>query len=220
MNIHPSQLYTSRHTKKNLLRILNMYQSAIDLNIICSITDIGGTIIYVNNKFCEKSGYTEQELLGQNHNIVNSGYHPKSFFTGMWNTILNGNTWQGEVKCRKKDNSFFWLHRIIIPVFDDNREIIHFFSIRTSIDEKKQAEKKQEDYIKSLEEMLFMTSHHVRQPITHILGLSNVFSDLTLSQDDLKYTMTQIQQSANSLDTFTKELTNFISEAKEYNKTA
>jgi len=199
----------------SFFRLLHVYQQAIDLNIICSITDLEGTIIYINNKFCEVSKFSKQELIGQNHRIVNSDFHSKTFFGDMWRTIKKGNIWQGEVKSKAKDGSFFWLHNTILPVFDQSGAIIQFFSLRLPIDEKKNAEEEKRAHILSLEEMLFMTSHKVRQPIANILGLANQLEDNTNSPDEFLKIVSYMKESALALDTFTKELTTFIYQAKE-----
>ena len=201
-------------SKTSFFRLLHVYQQAIDLNIICSITDLKGTIIYTNSKFCEVSKFAKDELIGNNHRIVSAGFHPKDFFENMWLTILKGEIWQGEVKSKAKDGSFFWLHNTILPVFDQNGKIIQFFSMRMPIDEKKKAEEEKKAHILSLEEMLFMTSHKVRQPIANILGLANQLEDKTNSPEEFLQIVDCMKQSAQSLDVFTKELTTFIYEVK------
>jgi len=94
-------------SKKDFLQLLHVYQQAIDRNIICSITDSEGIIIYVNQKFCEISQYSKNELIGQNHKMLNSGFHSEEFFANMWDTIKSGNIWNGEVKNNAKDDSLF-----------------------------------------------------------------------------------------------------------------
>jgi PAS domain S-box-containing protein len=208
----------TEQSKKDLLRLLRVYQQAVDLNIICSITDIEGIIIYVNRKFCEVSQFSKEELIGQNHNVVNSGFHPREFFENMWNNIKSGNVWEGEVKSKAKDGSFFWLHSIVIPVFDSSGNILQFFSMRFPIDEKKKAEDEKREHILSLEKMLFMTSHQVRQPIANIMGIANQLEGFTNSSDEMIKMVGYIKQSVLSLDTFTRELTTFIYEEKETSK--
>jgi PAS domain S-box-containing protein len=204
----------AEQSKKSFFRLLHVYQQAIDLNIICSITNLEGVIIYTNSKFCEVSKFSKEELMGQNHRIVSSGFHPAAFFENMWNTILKGDIWQGEVKSKAKDGTYFWLHNTILPVFDQNGSITQFFSMRMSIDEKKNAEEEKIAHLLSLEEMLFMTSHKVRQPIANILGLANQLEENTNSADDTLKIINYIKESAVALDAFTKELTTFIYEVK------
>lgn len=197
-------------SKKDFLRILQVYQKAIDRNIICSITDSKGVIIYVNRKFCAVSKFTKKELIGHNHRILNSGFHTKEFFKNMWGTIKSGEIWQGEVKNKAKDGTFFWLDNTIFPVFDENKKIVQYFSMRLSIDEKKIAEEERIEHIRSLERMLFMTSHQVRQPIVNLLGLARQLEDPTNSNDEVTQIVSFIKESVVLLDSFTKELTSFI----------
>lgn len=197
-------------SKKDFLRLLQVYQQAIDRNIICSITDSKGVIIYVNQKFCELSKYSKKELIGHDHRMLNSGFHAKEFFKNMWGTIKSGEIWQGEVKNKAKDGTFFWLDNTIFPVFDKNKKIVQYFSMRLSIDEKKIAEEERIEHIRSLEQMLFMTSHQVRQPIVNLLGLASQLEDPTNSNDEVTQIVSFIKQSVVLLDSFTKELTAFI----------
>jgi PAS domain S-box-containing protein len=197
-------------SKKDFLRLLHVYQQAIDRNIICSITDSEGIIIYVNQKFCEISQYSKNELIGQNHKMLNSGFHSEEFFANMWDTIKSGNIWNGEVKNNAKDGSFFWLENTIFPVFDKRKNIVQYFSMRLPIDQKKKVEEERIGHIKSLEEMLFMTSHQVRQPIVNLLGLANQLEDFTNSKEEMLKIVGCIKESVVTLDSFTKELTTFI----------
>ncbi|MBA4317922.1 MAG: PAS sensor protein [Flavobacterium sp.] len=202
-------------SKKDFLRLLHVYQKAIDRNIICSITDSEGVIIYVNRKFCETSKYSKEELIGQNHRVLNSGFHKEEFFKNMWSTIKSGDIWNGEVKNKAKDGSFFWLDNTIFPVFDKKKNIVQYFSMRLPIDDKKKADEERIEHIKSLEEMLFMTSHQVRQPIVNLLGLANQLEDPTNSNDDMMKIISYIKQSVVTLDSYTKELTSYICEVNK-----
>ncbi|MEO0511735.1 MAG: PAS domain-containing protein [Planctomycetota bacterium] len=103
-----------------------------------SITDASGRIIDVNDGFCRISGYSQEELLGQDHRILNSGYHPKAFWVNMWRTIANGDTWRAEVCNRKKDGSIYWVDSTNIPQFDARGKIERFISLRFDITESKQ----------------------------------------------------------------------------------
>lgn len=199
-------------SKKDFLRLLHVYQQAIDRNIICSITDSEGVIIYVNRKFCETSKYSKEELIGQNHRILNSDFHTGEFFTNMWITIKTGGIWNGEVRNKAKDGSFYWLENTIFPVFDKSKNIVQYFSMRLPIDEKKKADEERIEHIKSLEEMLFMTSHQVRQPIVNLLGLANQLEDPTNSNEEIMKIISYIKESVTSLDSYTKELTSYICE--------
>lgn len=110
---------------------------ALDKSALVSITDLEGNIIKVNKIFCEVSGYTENELLGKSHNIINSNYHPESFWVEMWKTISKGKTWRSEVKNKNKDGSFYWVDTVINPIRDDDNMIYQYLSIRYLITDKK-----------------------------------------------------------------------------------
>lgn len=197
-------------TKKESLQLLDAYQQAIAENICHSITDNNGTIIYVNKKFCELSKYSEKELIGKTHRILKSGVHDEKVYKDLWNTIKTGKLWHGEIKNKTKDGTFYWSDTTILPIFDKNNNIIQYLALRIPITEKKELEEKQKVYTKSIEEMLFMTSHKVRQPIAHILGTTQLLDQYMNSPDKLKKLVGYMTQSAVSLDTFTRELTTFI----------
>lgn len=204
-------------SKKDFFRLLHVYQKAIDLNIICSITNTEGNIIYVNQKFCETSKYSENELIGKNHRILNSGFHSDEFFDKMWKTIQAGGIWSGEVRNKAKDGTYFWLENTIFPVFDKRNNIVQYFSMRLPIDHKKKVDQERIGYIKSLEEMIFMTSHQVRPPVLNLRGLADQLEDFTNTEEEIVNIIEGIKESVTALDLFTKELSSYLSEV---NKTA
>lgn len=135
---------TERQVNEEKLTIINQNNSetlkAIDSSSIVSITDNKGIIISVNQMFCDISKYEAGELIGQYHNIINSGYHPRSFWISMWKTIAAGKVWKGEIKNRAKDGKEYWVYTVITPIRDINGEIVNYFSIRYDITQKKQIE--------------------------------------------------------------------------------
>lgn len=115
------------------------YRRAVDAAAIFSETDLNGRITYVNDQFCAVSGYSREELLGQNHRLLNSGLHSDDFFTAMWRTIALGNIWKGEICNRAKDGSLYWVDSTMVPVLDDTTGRVHrYLSIRFDISEKRQ----------------------------------------------------------------------------------
>ncbi|MGY2341940.1 putative bifunctional diguanylate cyclase/phosphodiesterase [Pseudomonas sp. SDO5532_S415] len=115
------------------------YRRAVDAAAIFSETDPTGRITHVNDQFCAISGYSREELLGQNHRLLNSGMHSAEFFAGMWRTIASGNVWKGEICNRAKDGSLYWVESTMVPVLDKTTgRIERYLSIRFDISEKRQ----------------------------------------------------------------------------------
>ena len=118
----------------------NSYQSAVNSASIVSISDLQGKIIFANDHFITVSQYSLQELIGADHSIVNSGYHPPAFFADLWKTILSGKIWRGQIRNKAKDGSLYWVDSIIAPVLDEQSRIQQFLSIRNVITEQKEIE--------------------------------------------------------------------------------
>lgn len=118
---------------------LQQQKAALDEHAIVSIADTGGSITYINDKFCEISGYTREELIGRNHRIVKSDRHPQSFYEEMWATISSGKCWHGEICNLAKDGSEYWVRSSIVPFLDDRGLPYQYVSIRTDITEVKLA---------------------------------------------------------------------------------
>lgn len=142
---------------------------ALDESAIVAITDPDGNIIQVNDKFCEISQYSRAELIGRNHRIINSGYHSEGFFRNLWNTILAGETWEGEIRNRAKDGSMYWVHTHIIPFRDENGLINEFVSIRYDITARKNSELN----------MLSLLDSHLDGLLIYDLSAHVVWSNLT-----------------------------------------
>ena len=114
------------------------YRAAVDAAAIFSETDKTGIITYVNEQFCDISGYSAQELIGQNHRILNSGQHPPEFFIDMWKKVSRGQVWKGEICNRKKDGSLYWVESTIVPMYDDaSQRVQKYASIRFDVTEKR-----------------------------------------------------------------------------------
>ncbi|MDP2386343.1 MAG: PAS domain-containing protein [Bacteroidota bacterium] len=190
---------------KNLKNWLASYRKAVDINIITSITNQKGNIIYVNKKFCQISEYSKTELIGKQHNIINSGFHSKEFFDDLWSTLKKGKIWNGEIRNKTKSGKFYWVDTVIIPVKVGNET--QYLSLRTLITNKKVLEEKREEYIKSMENLLFMVSHKIRSPVCTIIGLLQLLDNKNLSINSPEIAW-QLKKPIQELDEVTKELSN------------
>ena len=117
------------------------FAAALDEYAIVAMTDSKGNIIYANKQFCRISKYTQEELIGSNHRIIKSGFHPPEFYSEMWNTVSNKKVWKGEVRNKAKDGTFYWVDTVIVPFLDAEGEIYQYVSIRKDITARKEMER-------------------------------------------------------------------------------
>ncbi len=123
--------------RRQAWRHLDNLRNTLDAHALVSVADLDGTIVHANDKFCQVSGYSLRELIGQNHRIVKSGHHPAAFFAEMWGTLCEGRIWQGEVKNRRKDGSHYWVQNTIVPTLDEHGLPFQYIAVRTDITEHK-----------------------------------------------------------------------------------
>lgn len=126
---------------------------ALDKSVIVSITDLKGNILQVNKNFCQITGYTKEELIGENQSIVNSGHHSKDFWKDMWRKIGRGNVWRAEIKNKTKNGSIYWVDSVISPMYDEQGRFYNYLSIRYPITEKKKDEERIQKQHKQINEI-------------------------------------------------------------------
>lgn len=212
-----------------LLEQIHAQKTALDHHAIVAITDPRGHITYVNDKFCTISRYERAELLGRDHRIVNSGLHAKEFIRDLWATIAQGGVWQGELRNRAKDGSYYWIDTTIVPFLDPAGRPYEYVAISSDITERQQAEEKinllnhtleqrvadrtaqLETANKELEAFSYSISHDLRAPLRHIDGFGQLLKkgvSAKLDETESRY-LANITTSAKSLGTLIDELLAF-----------
>ena len=156
---------------------------ALDQSTIVAITDQRGIINYVNDQFCRISKYSRDELVGQDHRIINSGFHPKDFIRGLWTTIASGKVWKGELRNRAKDQSIYWVDTTIVPFLNPDGRPYQYVAIRHDITQRKLAEAQVLEQAVQLQraaqlsfvgELAAGLAHEIKNPLAGIQGVVDI----------------------------------------------
>ncbi len=204
---------------EELLKQLSDQKYALDQAAIVAATDAKGIITYVNDKFCEVSGYNREELIGKTHKVINSGLHPKEFFRSLWKTISSGKVWRGEICNKNKDGKYYWVFTTIVPFLDEKAIPVQFLSIRYEITELKEAQRviieQQEKLVSAsrlsaIGEMAAAITHEINNPLSVILGrvemLKSMLAEKTLNLDEVQLVADTIEVTGQRIAKIVKSM--------------
>jgi len=207
-----SDITQRKEVEENLrksLKEVSDYKYALDESSIVAITDQKGIIKYANDNFCKISKYGTDELIGQDHRIINSGYHSKEFIRSLWITIANGKIWRGELKNKAKDGTIYWVDTTIVPFLNEHGKPYQYVAIRSDITSRKMAEEKitslneeLEDRVRQrteeLESFSYSVSHDLRAPLRAVNGYANMLEEdyRDVFDQEGKRLLTQVKQNA------------------------
>ncbi len=209
LSIHTDITEYKAHEKylSQLINELQHQQFAIDQAALITITDREGYVTHANEAFCRVSKFEESELIGQKLSVINSGYHPRSFFQEMWRTVRKGKLWRGEIQNKAKDGSYYWVDVTIVPFLykDEGHDPYKYLFIRFDITERKNAEQqlivakeKAEEANTLKSNFLANMSHEIRTPLNGILGIVQLI-EMESENEAMQHYASLIRQSGNRL---------------------
>jgi len=184
---------------------------ALDHAAIVATTDVTGRITYVNDKFIDISGYSREELIGQDHRIINSAFHSKEFIRDLWRTIANGRVWHGEIRNRAKDGHYYWVDTTIVPFLDAHDKPYQYIAIRADITARKAAEERlaQQAALARLGQMAAVVAHEVKNPLAGIKGAMQVLMSRRASGDSETIVMRDVVVRIDALNELIQDMMMF-----------
>ncbi|WP_347550867.1 PAS domain S-box protein [Pseudalkalibacillus hwajinpoensis] len=181
-----------KHAEKELQQTIKQLKDlkyALDESALVSVTDMEGIITSVNEKFCEITGYEKNDLIGEDHIILNSGYHPPSFFDEMWSVIRSGSVWKGEINNFTKQGDTFWVDTTVVPFLDDKGVPYQYVYIRNDITDRKRAEEllRTSDKLSVIGELAAGVAHEIRNPLTSLKGFTQILKSRHTCDSDQEF---------------------------------
>ena len=190
--------------------LLLEYKKAVDASAIVSKADLKGIITYVNDIFCELSGYKKEELIGKPHSIVRHPDMPKELFKELWKTIQSKKIFKGIIKNKAKNGEIYYVASTIVPILDNNAEIIEYLSLRYDITELVEAKEKAEIAQKVKSIFLANMSHEIRTPLNAIIGFSDILCESNIANEE--------KENAKIISRSAKSLLNIINDVLDISK--
>ncbi len=214
-----SDITQRKLSEENLLKSLKEvsdYKFALDESSIVAITDQKGIINFVNDNFCKISKYSREELIGEDHRIINSGFHSKEFIRDLWVTLASGKIWKGELKNKAKDGTYYWVDTTIVPFLNELGKPFQYVAIRADITQRKKAEEDLLKYSSALEfkntqlvDFCNIVSHNLRAPLLNISMLID-YIDQSSDEEERQMVHAKIKPVVNHLMDVFNELVESI----------
>ncbi len=194
------------------VQLLNEYKKALDVSSIVSKTDLNGHITYINKKFCDISGFSEDELIGQPHNIIRHQDMPKEVFKKLWNTISTKGIFQDIIKNKKKNGDYYYVDSTVMPILDVNGEIKEYFAVRRDVTELIQAKEEAQAAERAKSSFLATMSHELRTPLNAVIG----FSQMLLMKKNIE--QEKLLDYINKINDAGKHLLHVVNNILDYSK--